>query len=315
MQEDARDAVGAPRTTRTPQRGNGRVALGLLAAARPRQWVKSLIVVLAPAASGEAFHHRVLVHTVLAFVAFCAASSATYLLNDVRDREADRTHPGKRWRPIATGVVPVPLALSCGLVLAGAGLAVGFATTWQLGVVLVVYLAESVAYSLGAKRTSVVELGLVAMGFVLRAVAGGVASGLPLSVWFLMVISFGALFVAVGKRLAEFQQLGGDAPAHRAVLATYTRSFLESALTLSAAVTVTGYCLWAFAVDRNGLGHRHDQFWIQLSVAPVVVAVLYVLLQLDAGRGGAPEDLVLRDRTVQALGLAWAVLVAVGVYA
>lgn len=316
MQGDARDGVGAPRHATAGGAGDpAATARGLLSAMRPRQWVKSLIVAVAPAASGEAFHRHVLVDTLLAFVAFCLASSATYLLNDVRDRATDLAHPGKRWRPVATGVVPVPLALGTGAVLGAGGLALAFVPTWRLGVVLVLYLCESAAYSLGAKRASIVELGLVASGFVLRAVAGGVASGLPLSSWFLMVISFGALFVVIGKRLAEFHHLGDDAATHRVVLSTYTRGFLESALTLSAAVTVTGYCLWAFAVDRNGLGHRHDQLWIQLSVAPVVLAVLYVLLQLDAGRGGAPEDLVLRDRAVQVLGIVWAVLVAVGVYA
>ncbi|HTX62093.1 MAG TPA: decaprenyl-phosphate phosphoribosyltransferase, partial [Acidimicrobiales bacterium] len=311
VQDDA-DAATASRPEPPDRTATAR---GLVSAMRPRQWVKSLIVGIAPAASGEALHAHVLAHTALAFVAFCATSSATYLLNDVRDREADLQHPGKRWRPIATGVVPVDLALVAMAVLGCVGLAIGFATSWPLGVVLVLYLAESIAYSMGAKRISVIELGLITSGFVLRGVAGGVASGLPLSSWFLMVITFGALFVVVGKRLAEYHHLGEGAGAHRPVLATYTRSFLEAALTLSAAVTVTGYCLWGFAVDRNGLGHQHHQFWIQLSVAPVALAVLYVLLQLDAGRGGTPEDLVLRDRTVQALGLVWAVLVAVGIYA
>jgi decaprenyl-phosphate phosphoribosyltransferase len=129
-----------------------------------------------------------------------------------------------------------------------------------------------------------------------------------------VVISFGALFVVVGKRLAELHELGDGAAVHRPVLATYTKGFLESVLTMAAAVTVTGYCLWAFAVDRNGLGLHHDQLWIQVSVVPVVLAVLYVLLQLDLGRGGTPEDLVLKDRTVQLLAVAWVVLVAVGVY-
>ena len=128
------------------------------------------------------------------------------------------------------------------------------------------------------------------------------------------MISFGALFIVVGKRLAEFKQLGSEAGAYRAVLQTYTKGFLDAALILCAGVTVTGYCLWAFTNERTGLSARHDALWIQLSVAPVVLAVLYVLLQLDAGRGGAPEELVLSDRTVQVLGACWVVLVAIGVY-
>jgi decaprenyl-phosphate phosphoribosyltransferase len=286
----------------------------LVVAMRPRQWIKSALVGVAPAAAGVAFHHVVLERTALCFVAFSLVSSGTYLLNDLRDVEADRGHPTKRARPIAAGELSPQLAGVAMVVLLACGLGLGTAVTWRLGVVLGLYVAQSVAYSLGAKRIAVIELGFVASGFVLRAIAGGVASGLPLSSWFLVVISFGALFVAVGKRLAEFHELGDTAEVHRAVLGTYTQGFLNSALTMCAAVTVTGYCLWAFAVDRNGLGLHHDQLWIQLSVAPVVLAVLYVLLQLDLGRGGTPEDLVLKDRTVQLLCVAWIVLVAVGVY-
>jgi decaprenyl-phosphate phosphoribosyltransferase len=281
---------------------------------RPRQWVKNLLVVVAPAAAGVLSHSRVIEHTAIAFVAFVLASSGTYLLNDVRDAEADRQHPTKRTRPVACGVVGAGLATTVAVVLLAAGVGIAMALTWRLGVVVVLYVAESVGYSLGAKRLSVIELGFVASGFVLRAIAGGVASGLPLSPWFLVVISFGSLFVAVGKRLAEFHELGDTMGTHRAVLTTYTKSFLESSLTMSSAVTVAGYCLWAFSVDRSGLGLHHDQLWIQLSAVPVVLAVLYVLLQLSSGRGGAPEDLVLKDRTVQALGVLWIVLVSIGVY-
>jgi decaprenyl-phosphate phosphoribosyltransferase len=199
-------------------------------------------------------------------------------------------------------------------VLLAAGLGIGFALRRELGVVVAIYVAEAVAYSLGVKRLSVLELGFVTSGFVLRAIAGGVATSLPLSPWFLVVISFGALFVVVGKRLAEYHELGQDRGEHRAVLDTYTAGFLRAALTMSAGVTITGYCLWAFVADTTGLSVHHDQIWIQLSVVPVVLAVLYVLLQLDAGRGGAPEDLVLRDHVVQALGVCWAVLVALGIY-
>ncbi|HEY8081479.1 MAG TPA: decaprenyl-phosphate phosphoribosyltransferase [Acidimicrobiales bacterium] len=310
MQDSAADALDQP----SNPAASASTATALLVAMRPRQWVKNLLVWVAPVAAGQAFHAHVFARTTVAFVAFCLAASGTYLLNDVRDADADRLHPTKRLRPIAAGQLAPNVAIGTAVVLLAAGVGVASALTWRLGLVLAIYVAESIAYSLGVKRLSVIELAFVASGFVLRAIAGGVATGLPLSSWFLVVISFGALFVVVGKRLAEFQELGRGAPSHRVVLQTYTRGFLESALTLCAGVTVTGYCLWAFAVDRNGLGVHHDQLWIQLSVIPVVLAVLYVLLQLDAGRGGAPEDLVLKDRTVQALGVIWAILVAVGVY-
>ena len=308
------DPVAPPPELPGGPRSPAKVALGLLVAMRPRQWVKNVLVGVAPVAAGEAFHFHVFLHTSVAFVAFCLASSGTYLVNDVRDAAADRLHPTKARRPIAAGTVPARLATGTAVVLIAAGLGVAATVNWRLALVVAIYLAESLTYSVVAKRWSVIELAFVASGFVLRAIAGGVASNIPLSSWFLVVISFGALFVVTGKRLAEFHELGRGAGAHRSVLETYTRTFLESTLVLCAGVTVTGYCLWAFSVDRNGLGVHHDPLWIQLSVIPVVLAILYVLLQLDDGRGGAPEDLVLKDRTVQVLGVLWALLVAIGVY-
>jgi decaprenyl-phosphate phosphoribosyltransferase len=307
---DAPDETASQHGSSSPKE----TAAGLLAAMRPRQWVKNVLVVVAPAAAGKVFHAHVAARTAVAFVAFCLVASGVYLVNDLRDVDADRRHPTKRSRPIATGTVPHGLATGAAVVLVCAGLGIAVGLNWRLGVVVALYVAESMAYSFGWKRLSVIELGLVASGFVLRAIAGGVASRLPLSSWFLVVISFGALFVVIGKRLAEFHSLGDGAVAHRSVLETYTRSFLQAALILCAGVTVTAYCLWAFTPDTTGLGVHHAALWIQLSVVPVVLAVLYVLLQLDAGRGGAPEDLVLRDRTVQILGACWAILVAVGVY-
>jgi decaprenyl-phosphate phosphoribosyltransferase len=312
VQDHAADADAAQPTVRPPVPSSP--VHGLLVAMRPRQWVKNLLVVVAPVAAGKFLHGHVAGRTLAAFVAFCLAASGTYLLNDVRDAAADRLHPGKRARPIAVGVVAPELAVATAAILLVGGLGLGFAINWQLGLVVALYVAESVAYSLGGKRLAVIELGFVTSGFILRAIAGGVATGLPLSSWFLVVISFGALFVVVGKRLAEYDELGEERGAHRAVLDQYTQGFLRGALVLCAGVTVTGYCLWAFAGDRNGLGVHHEQLWIQLSVVPVVLAVLHVLLQLEGGRGGAPEDLVLRDRTIQGLGLVWAVLVVVGVY-
>ena len=309
MQHDAPDGATS---TSGPSSPTG-ATRGLLTAMRPRQWVKNVLVGIAPAAAGKAFHLHVAARTTVAFIAFCLAASGVYLVNDLLDTDADREHPTKRLRPIARGIVPRGLAGGAATLLMCAALAIAAGLNWRLGVVVALYLAESMAYSLGCKRLSVIELGLVASGFVLRAIAGGVAAGVALSSWFLLVISFGALFVVVGKRLAELS-LGSGAGSHRAVLESYTRSFLEAALILCAGVTVTAYCLWAFTPDKSGLGVHHAALWIQLSVAPVVLAVLYVLLQLDAGRGGAPEDLVLRDRTVQILGACWAVLVAVGVY-
>jgi decaprenyl-phosphate phosphoribosyltransferase len=185
---------------------------------------------------------------------------------------------------------------------------------WELAAVIVAYAALSVAYSIWLKREPILELAIVASGFVLRAVAGGVATHVVLSSWFLVVTSFGALFLVIGKRFAEFERLGEGRAGHRAVLAVYTKSFLQSTLTLTATVTVTAYCLWAF--DRNGLlSHAGHHFvWLQLTVAPIIVAMLHVLLLVDAGKGGEPEELALRDRLLQGCGAVWLALMCIGLY-
>ena len=289
--------------------------VNLLRAMRPRQWTKNLLVFVAPAAAGVLDRRVGALHALAAFGIFCAVASGTYLVNDAADAEADRGHPEKRHRPVAAGLLTRGLAVTAGAVLIGLGLASAWVVSgWQLAVVVMAYSAISAAYTLWLKREPVVELAAVASGFVLRAIAGGVATHVPLSNWFLVVSLFGALFVVTGKRVAEHGRLGERRAAHRPVLAAYTPSFLQSTLVLTATVTVTAYCLWAF--ERTGLLSRagHRFVWIQLTVVPMVLGVLYILRLLDAGRGGAPEDLILRDRVLQGLAVAWAALFAIGLY-
>jgi decaprenyl-phosphate phosphoribosyltransferase len=284
-------------------------------ALRPRQWSKNLLVFVAPAAAGVLDHRLDALHALGAFAIFCLVASATYLINDALDVESDRQHPDKRYRPVAAGVLSGSLAvvLGSGLAIVAIGAAVVLAG-WAFAIVIGAYALVSTAYSLWLKRVPVIELAAVASGFVLRAIAGGVSCHVPLTSWFLVVTSFGALFVVTGKRAAEHAVLGDRRLDHRAVLADYTTSFLQSTLTLTASVTATTYCLWAF--DRAGLQARagHRFVWIQLTVVPMILGVLYVLRLLDAGRGGAPEDVALHDRFLQAFGLVWIVLFSIGLY-
>ena len=246
------------------------------------------------------------------------AASGTYFLNDAVDAPSDRMHPTKRLRPVATGLVSVRLALTTGVVLlvASAGLAQLLAG-WHLTLVMGVYAAVNVAYSLGVKNEPVLDLAAVSAGFVLRAVAGGVATGVALTNWFLIVASFGSLLIVTGKRSGE-KQLLSEEQVHdgsvRQTLGLYTPSFLRSVRTLSAAVSVTAYCLWAF--DRAGQLHPGaDPIWFQLTVIPFTIALLHIMRLLDSGAGAAPEDLALHDHRLQIYGVVWAGLFAVGVYA
>jgi decaprenyl-phosphate phosphoribosyltransferase len=283
---------------------------------RPPQWIKNVLVFMAPAAAGVLGDARTTARVVGAFVLFCLVASGTYLVNDVIDAASDRHHPVKRSRPVASGELRPSTALGAGAILIALALAGAIALgPWGLAVVIGSYAALNMAYSLRLKQEPVVELAVVATAFVLRAVAGGVVADVRLSNWFIVFTSFAALFVVTGKRCAEYSRLGQDRGAHRAVLDEYSESFLKSTLTIAATVSVASYCLWAF--DRTGLlAHAgHHTVWIELTVIPLVLAVLHILRLLDAGKGGEPEQLVLRDHVLQGYVLAWAVLMGIGLYA
>ena len=161
-----------------------------------------------------------------------------------------------------------------------------------------------VFHCLWLKHEPVVDLAVVAAGFLLRAMAGGLAAGLPLSPWFLTVASFGSLYVVAGKRYSELVILGDDGPKMRPCLQGYSASYLRSVWTIAAAVLVATYCLWAFEVSESR-GAGASAPWLALSVAPFVVGVLRYTLAIDRGSAGAPEDIVLRDRGLLVIGLVW----------
>jgi decaprenyl-phosphate phosphoribosyltransferase len=290
--------------------------LGLLVrAARPRQWPKNLLIFMAPAAAGVLGEWHTTVRVVAAFFIFCVVASGTYLVNDVVDAESDRHHPAKRLRPVASGALRPGIALGVGGALIATAIAAALLVRpWGLAVVVASYAGLSIAYTLRLKREPVVELAVVASCFVLRAVAGGVVAHVPLSNWFLVFTSFAALFIVSGKRCAEYARLGDNRGVHRIVLDDYSESFLKSTLTIAATVTVASYCLWAF--ERTGLlAHGGDKIvWIELTVIPLVLSVLHILRLLDAGKGGEPEQIALRDHVLQGYGLLWLGLMGVGLY-
>ena len=287
----------------------------LVSATRPAQWVKNGLIIIAPAAAGILTHADVIRHTGVAFVSFCLIASSGYLVNDLRDVDADRQHPKKRYRAIAAD----QLSARSAWLAAGVLLLVGFALPlflWHPGGLLLtmgLYVIITFVYNAGLKNVPIIEFSAVASGFFLRAYAGAVASHVFVSTWFLMVISFGALFLVIGKRSSELKHLG--ASSTRKVLREYSGQFLASALTLSATAVVTGYCLWAFDTSATGLSSiHHDVIPIRLSVVPVVVATLFIMRSAEAGDGAAPDELLYRDHTVQALALIWAILLFIGVY-
>lgn len=298
-------AVTPPASARNP-------LPALLRAMRPHQWTKNVLVVAVPLASGMIVQLDVLLPTLGAFVAFCLAASATYLVNDTVDVEADRQHPTKRNRPIASGALSPRLAIIAAVILFIAAVVLGTAISAGLGAVVAAYVAVTLAYSLRLKHEPVVELVFVSLGFLLRAIAGGVASGIPISSWFLIVAGFGSLFMATGKRSSELNQsLAADPEARgstRRVLAGYTPTYLWFVWGLAATVTVTAYCLWAFEVAA--IDTRVP--WAELSIIPFVLAILRYAVDIDSNTAGAPDEVVLKDRVLMALGLVWVVTFALG---
>jgi decaprenyl-phosphate phosphoribosyltransferase len=281
----------------------------LLSTARPKQWAKNVLVFGAPATAGVLFHRDVIVPAVLAFVAFCLASIGVYFINDMVDAAVDRQHPVKRFRPVAAGSVSRRLAGSVGAVAILGGLAVAFGGGgWALTGVVAGYVALSLAYTYGLRNVALMDLAAIAGGFVLRAVAGGVATDVPLSSWFLVVASFGSLFLAAGKRHAEYVRLGEDRGNHRRSFSEYSEPYLRFIEYSAATVAITAYTQWAFEGEAGGT------VWSGLSVVPFVLGIFRYGLLLEKGRGATPEDIVLTDRSLLVLGLVWVLLVAMGVY-
>jgi len=280
----------------------------LVHALRPRQWLKNLLVAAAPLAAGKIGEQDVLIATVGAVLCFCAASSGVYLLNDVRDLDADRRHPLKRGRPIASGQVAPTTALLTAGVLYVVAVAGAFVIDVDFGWLVIGYLLLQFAYAFGLKHQPVLDIAVVASGFLLRAVGGGLATDIPLSDAFLMVAGFGSLFIVAGKRYSELLALGSQSGTRRS-LAGYTETYLRFIWSSAAAVTVTAYCLWAFSLPDQG-----RIAWESISIIPFVLGLLRYAINVDAGEAGEPEDIVIHDHLLKLLGVVWLACFALGVF-
>jgi decaprenyl-phosphate phosphoribosyltransferase len=282
---------------------------GLIKTARPRQWIKNILVLAAPFTASKLADTAVLADAGIAFVAFCLAASAVYFVNDAIDVEADRAHPTKRNRPIAAGIVPVKAAYAISIVLFFGALGVSVLASWQLALVIAVYEVVQLCYCLGLKHQTVIDLCIVASGFLMRSIAGGAAAGIPLSPWFLLVTAFGSLFMVSGKRYAEITLYEKTGAKIRASLAKYSASYLRFVWATSAAVVIMTYGLWAFEIRQD-----HNSVWASVSMIPFVIAVLRYAVDVDGGNAGEPEEIALRDRVLQVLGVAWVACLALSVY-
>jgi decaprenyl-phosphate phosphoribosyltransferase len=295
----------------TPVRTPVSVTRGVLKTMRPRQWVKNVLVLAAPFVGGDLFTTGIAIHLAIAFAAFSIAASGIYLVNDANDVAADRAHPTKRNRPIAAGIVPPHLAMSVAVVLLLGALALSFLASVQLAIVLAVYIGVQIAYCYWLKHQPVLDICIVASGFLLRAIAGGAATGIALSQWFLLVAGFGSLFMVAGKRYAEMMLAERTGAKIRKSLESYSSSYLRFVWALSATVLITTYCLWAFEIREE----QHNTVWSVISIVPFVIAVLRYSVDVDSGNGGEPEEIALGDRVLQVLALLWVGTLVLAVYA
>jgi decaprenyl-phosphate phosphoribosyltransferase len=288
------------------------VTAAILRTARPKQWLKNILVFAAPGAAGVLDEPRDLALTLLTFVAFCCAASGIYFWNDVFDVEADRKHPTKRFRPIASGELSLGVARVVGTLLPVVALVLAALTgRWQTPAVIATYLALTVAYSIWLKHVAVVDLVTVAAGFVLRAAAGAAAVDVPMSRWFVLCITFGSFFIVVGKRYAELRHVG-DGAGTRTTLETYTASYLQMVLAVSCGGALISYCVWAFETSSTSTSNFP---WYELSIVPMLTALFRYLLLIEQGDGGAPEEVFTSDRLLQLLGLSWVIIYGAAVYA
>jgi decaprenyl-phosphate phosphoribosyltransferase len=275
-------------------------------ASRPRQWLKNVIVLIAPATAGALTRTSAPPALLGAFVSFCLMSSATYLVNDVRDRDSDRRHPRKRLRPVASGQLPVRTALLTAAALATAAVFVALLVRVELAGVVLAYAALTVSYTLWWRDVVMFDVLAVAGGFVLRAVAGAAAVDVSLSAWFLVVTSACAVFLVVGKRHAE---LAGPRrrTVTRRVLRRYTRRGLRFLLAGSALLGCAAYAGWS--LTRVAAGP-----WLGLSLIPFGLWLGRYAALVRQGAGEMPEELVLRDHALLGLGLVWTALFIAGIY-
>jgi 4-hydroxybenzoate polyprenyltransferase len=287
------------------------LVVAVLVSLRPRQWAKNLFVFAGVIFSQQLFTLQVW-PAVAAFALFCALSGAIYLLNDVADAEKDRLHPTKRGRPVASGALPRGLALAIGLALLAASVLVSFRLGVRFGLVAMGYGALLTLYSVWLKHLVILDVLTVAVGFVLRAVAGAVAVGADISGWLLICTVLIALFLALGKRRHEYLTLKGAAAAHRPILAEYSEGFIDQMIAVVTASAVTAYALYTMSPETVGKFHTR---LLPLTLPFVLYGIFrYLYLLYRRELGGNPSDLVVSDRALMVNTMLWMVTVLVLIY-
>ncbi len=307
-------STSSPATLPDASRGAvfGQTPLNLLISLRPGQWTKNLLVFAALLFGRRLFDPFALAAATAGFAIFCALSGVVYLVNDVWDRESDRRHPHKARRPIASGALPVSTAMVAAVVLATAAIAAATALGPRFALVTVGYLALSVLYSTWLKHIVIIDVLIISMGFVLRAVAGAVAIDVEISQWLLVCTILLALFIALAKRRHELVLLADDAVGHRPILGEYSAYLLDQMIAVVTASTLVAYIFYTISPGT------HDKFGtsgLELTIPfPIYGIFRYLYLVHRRDGGGSPADMLLTDRPLLACVALWALTVALIIY-
>jgi 4-hydroxybenzoate polyprenyltransferase len=260
---------------------------------RPKQWTKNGFVLAGVVFSGEALQAESVVAALLAFAAFCALSGAVYAANDILDVEEDRKHPTKRLRPVASGEIPVGIAVVYAALLGLFGLAIAFSVNFEVGFAGLAYMVLQALYTPILKHVALLDVMSISAGFVLRALAGVAAVGEPISPWLVICTGLLTLFLGFSKRRYELYVLGEGAEAHRRNLKDYSVEMLDQMMMIMVAATIIAYTMYTFTFAF------HLRSYMMMSVPFVVYGVLRYLLLVHRDGGGDPDTLLLRDRPLQ----------------
>jgi 4-hydroxybenzoate polyprenyltransferase len=293
------------------------VAVSLLVSLRPAQWTKNLIVfaglLFGQVGDGPAFlNPRAIGQAVAAFFIFCGLSGVVYLINDVADREADRVHPLKRHRPIASGAVSPGLAVGTAMVLAAAALGGAWILRPAFALVAVSYVALLALYSGPLKHVVIIDVLTIAVGFVLRAAAGAVAIDVRIDHWLLVLTILLALFLALSKRRHELVLLADGATGHRPILEEYSPYLLDQMIAVVTASTLVTYVI--STVSAETVQKYHTDYLGLTLVFPLYGIFRYLYLVHQKEGGGSPADMLLNDRPLLACVALWAMAVTVIIY-
>ncbi|MBI5231493.1 MAG: decaprenyl-phosphate phosphoribosyltransferase [Coriobacteriales bacterium] len=277
---------------------------------RPKQWTKNLAVFAAIIFAGELFDLALLARVGLAFVALCAVSAGLYALNDAFDAERDRQHPIKAQRPVASGRISVGLARALGVGAIAAGLALAYLLGLPFLAAVVAYGVLQVAYIVALKNVVIVDMLVIALGFVIRAVSGALVISVAVSPWLVICTGLLALFLSAAKRRHELLLLAADSSSHRPVLAEYTAELLDSFMVTLSAATVTSYAMYTF------FEHRGPGYSMMLTIPFVIYGILrYQYLVLRKAQGGRPEDVLLQDAGIIVAVCLWVAAAVFVLYA